>query len=84
MRRTTRQFLDWKISLNAEAGAVKIELDNYGNLAIGDILEIDPGIAVAEVITVVMFGSVYMSGPLRFPHRAGAGVRRLIEVTGAR
>ena len=33
--------LDWKISLDAEAGATKTEFDNYANLAIGDILEID-------------------------------------------
>ena len=64
--------MHWKVSLDVEAGVAKLEFDNYGNLPIGDILEIDPGTEMAEMVTITKFGSVYLSGPTRFPHRAGA------------
>ena len=67
-----------------EAGISKFELKDYAGLAVGDILEVDGGTDIAEVLTVVKFGSIYVSAPTRFPHAAGASIRRLIEGNGTR
>jgi hypothetical protein len=74
----------WQVLQSTEAGVTRLELKEYDGLAIGDIIEIDAGTAAAEVVTVIKFGSILISAPTRFSHRAGASVRRLIEGSGQR
>ena len=63
---------------------MKLDLDNYSGVAVGDTLELDPGTPIAEIVTIVKFGSIYLASPTRFQHVSGTIVRRLVEGTGAR
>ena len=57
--------MDWKISLDVGAGVAKLEFDICGNLDIGAILETDPCIEMAEVVTITKAASTSVASVAR-------------------
>ena len=74
----------WCMLQATAAGETRLQLDHYAGLAVGDIVEIDIGTNVAEVVTIVRFGTVIASAPTRYARAAGAPIRRLLEGNGER
>ena len=69
----------WEVAEAISVGTSKIQMKEYGGVAVGDTLELSPGTSVAEVVTIVGFGSLLLAAPTRFAHPSGSAVRRLME-----
>jgi hypothetical protein len=65
---------------SVQAGEMALQVKSIAGFALGREVVVDAGTAKSEVHTISGFGSMMLSTPLKFSHKAGAPVTELLSV----